>query len=142
MFFRRYFDFEGRSTRSEYWWVQFFIWLVILGLAILGGLMNGGNIEGIFESDASPMSSIFILLIVAFFLAIIIPNLALSVRRFHDLNQTGWLVLVFGVGSALPLVGFFVSIGEIIWFCFRGTVGPNNYGNDPLQDPGELGIFD
>lgn len=132
LYFTRAFDFQGRSTRAEYWWVFLFYLLVIIfgiGLiAMLGGLSGG------FEDDPG-ISGIFagiILIVLGLFLLIcIIPSISLAVRRFHDLNQTGWLVLVFYV------VGFFIPFGgliQLIWFCFPGTVGPNQYGEDPYDD--------
>lgn len=133
MFFTRYVDFEGRSTRAEYWWFFLFYWLVIIGLfipiIILAGISDG------FENDAAVVPAIFaVLLGVILFLFIvicIIPSIALAVRRFHDLNQTGWLYLVFFiVGLFIPFAGLI----QIIWFIFPGTVGPNQYGEDPYDD--------
>lgn len=127
MFFSRYVDFEGRSTRAEYWWVQLFNVLVVLALLLLAFAITGGD----FDSDL-----VFIPAVIGgiYILAIIIPTIALEVRRFHDLNQTGWLVLVFRILAFIPLVSLFTGIGQIIWFCFPGTEGPNNYGEDPFDN--------
>jgi len=73
-------------------------------------------------------------ILVLFGLACIVPLIALSVRRWHDLGQTGWLVLVFGILGAIPLVGILASIANLIWFARSGNVGPNHYGPDPKQN--------
>lgn len=127
MFFRRYVDFEGRSTRAEYWWVQLLNVLIIIALFILAYLITGGDFDDDLVFIPVGIGGIYLL-------AIIIPTLALEVRRFHDLNQTGWLVLVFRVLSFVPVVSLFSGIGQIIWFCFPGTQGPNKYGADPFDN--------
>ena len=61
----------------------------------------------------------------------VIPGIALYVRRFHDLDQTGWLVLLFTILNAIPLLGFLIWIGQMIWLAMPGTNGPNKFGSDP-----------
>ena len=134
-FFQRYTDFQGRSRRSEYWWVvlAFFLAGIIVGalIGLLGGLGGGGmNAIGYLLSGLFGLA----------YLAVIIPSIALMVRRFHDLNQTGWLALVFILLSIIPLIGFIVSIGWLIWFAMPGTVGPNKYGPDP-KGGHDVGVF-
>jgi len=119
-FYARYTDFNGRSRRAEYWWMQ----LLILLVAIVGGFIIGAT--GGFD-DAGGMSTIgaiFAGILGLLFLAHIVGLIALAVRRFHDLNQTGWLVLVFGVLGAIPLIGILASLGQIIWFAMPGVKGP------------------
>jgi uncharacterized membrane protein YhaH (DUF805 family) len=60
-----------------------------------------------------------------FHLAVFLPSLALAVRRLHDLDRTGWWLLL----ALIPLIG---EIILLIWFCTRGTVGPNRFGPDRL----------
>lgn len=132
MFFGRYTDFQGRSSRSEYWWVQLFNFLImIIPMVLLMGAM-GGDIQAMESGSFPPGAMLPLILIGVYFLAIIIPSIALAVRRFHDLNQTGWLVLAFFVAGLIPLVGILASLGQLIWFCMRGTVGANKYGDDPV----------
>lgn len=127
MFFNRYTDFDGRSRRSEYWWVQLFFWVILIVFAVTAALANGGDLEG----DTNMVANIILGMAAIFYLGCLIPLIALAVRRFHDLGQTGWLVLVFGVLSLIPLLGLLVALGNVIWFCLRGTVGDNKYGPDP-----------
>ncbi len=128
-FYSRYTDFEGRSRRAEYWWYQLYYFGIAVVLAVFAfGLGMDWSTE-----EFNLIGYIGILLLALFVLAHIIGGLALSVRRFHDLGQTGWLVLVFLIGGAIPLVGNLVSIGQLIWFALPGNQGSNKYGPDPLQ---------
>ena len=134
-FFQRYTDFQGRSRRSEYWWVVLAFLLFIIVAALLVGMVGGlagGNLNPI----GYLLAGIFSLA----YLAIIIPAIALMVRRFHDLNQTGWLVLVFILLGIIPLVGMLASLAQIIWFAMPGTVGPNKCGADP-KGGHDVGVF-
>ncbi len=135
-FFQRYTDFQGRSRRSEYWWVVLAL-IIFFGIGgalavVLGGVAGGGNIN--------PIGMLLIGILGLAYLAIIIPNIALMVRRFHDLNQTGWLALVFILLNFIPLVSLISSLGLIIWFAMPGTVGPNKYGADP-KGGHDVGVF-
>ncbi|MCI4644509.1 MAG: DUF805 domain-containing protein [Hyphomonadaceae bacterium] len=126
LFFQRYVDFQGRSRRSEFWWVVlFFYGIVAIGVGI--GFAAGGFSNG----EPNAIGLIMIGLVGLFVLACIIPLIALQVRRFHDLNQTGWLVLAFYVAGFIPIVSLVSGIAQIVWFCFPGTQGPNKYGPDP-----------
>ena len=57
-------------------------------------------------------------------LALLLPGIAVSVRRLHDLDRSGWWMLIILTGIGLILL--------LVWFCLRGTPGPNRYGPDPL----------
>ena len=59
-------------------------------------------------------------------LALLLPNLALTIRRLHDIDKSGWSIL-FGL---IPFVG---GIILLIWYLSKGTDGPNRFGDDPLQ---------
>ncbi len=134
LFFKNYTNFQGRSRRSEYWWVFLAYMIVIVAAALLIVLIGGGgeslNILGLILSG--------LLLLAA--LAVMVPWIALSVRRFHDLGQTGWLVLVFIILSAIPVVGLLASLGQFIWFAMPGATGPNKYGPDPKTGH-DVGVF-
>jgi len=131
MFFSRYVDFQGRSRRSEYWWVALFNIIVFVVLFGLGGVL-GGNFE---TGEMSPLGMIFFGIGGLYALAIIIPSIALFVRRLHDINQTGWIYLGIVVASFIPVIGLIASIASIVIACIPGTNGPNKYGPDP-KNPG------
>jgi uncharacterized membrane protein YhaH (DUF805 family) len=111
--FFNYVTFSGRAIRSEYWfWVLF---------TLLGGLATEILDAGIFSSDiptASPLNGVFNLLT-------FLPSLAISVRRLHDIDRTGWWVLI-----AFTIIGVFVLL---YWACKKGTPGPNRFGPDPFE---------
>ena len=116
LFFKRYTDFQGRSRRSEYWWVQLFNFIVIM---VPGTLAF--TIGGFAEEEPNIIGMALFALIGLYVLAIIVPGIALGVRRFHDLNRTGWLVLAFIALGFIPVVGSLASIAQLVWFCFPGT---------------------
>jgi uncharacterized membrane protein YhaH (DUF805 family) len=110
--FRNYVNFSGRAARSEFWfWVLFSI-LVSIAAGIIDFAVFG------IRDGVSPISSLTSL-------ALFLPGLAVSVRRLHDTDRSGWWVLLF----LIPLIG---AIVLLIWYCSRGTPGPNRFGPDPL----------
>lgn len=146
-FYGNYANAEGRAQRSAYWWVMLYQLIIYGVLLIVLFMADGGNqifeiINSVLEGDMDPQidenlnlgaSGIFaIILMTLFGLANFLPNIMLQIRRFHDLGQTGWLVLVFIIVGALPVIGMIADLANIIWFIFRGTNGPNKYGQDPL----------
>ncbi len=122
-FYGRYFDFSTRSSRSEYWWVQLFYIRMrdVLIIPFVMGIMGAesGNV-----SDGAAMLSFVPL--VLFVLAGIIPMIAVTVRRFHDQDKSGWMYLL----SFIPYVG---GIVIIVFMCLEGTRGENRFGPDPLE---------
>jgi uncharacterized membrane protein YhaH (DUF805 family) len=109
--FGQYAGFQGRAPRSEYWyWFLFTILILLVGDVICGavGHLLGTSVPGlIFQT--------------LFSLAILLPSLAVAVRRLHDLDKSGWWYLLVLV----PLVG---PIIMLVWFCTPGTRGPNRFG--------------
>lgn len=139
MFFARYTDFQGRSRRSEYWWVALFNVIVFAVLAILLVTLGGFNPE---TSEMGPLGFVFIGIMGLYGLAVIIPSIALFVRRLHDINQTGWIYLGLFIAGFIPLVGLLASIAQIVIACIPGTAGPNKYGPDPKNPAaGSADIF-
>jgi len=108
-FFTRYVDFNGRSSRSEYWWATLAILLMLVAIILIGGLLG--------ETIGS-------IVIGVFYFGIILPSIAIAVRRLHDLDKSGWFYLL----SLVPIV----SLILLVWFCTKGTAGPNRFGPDPL----------
>lgn len=127
MFFNRYVDFEGRSSRAEYWWVVLFQIIAAIVLMIPIGIAGALSQS----SEPGPLVVIAALPLIIFVLAIIIPGIALYVRRLHDQNLTGWIYLGIFVVSLIPLIGLLASIASIVFACIPGTKGPNKYGADP-----------
>ncbi len=119
--FTRYFDFRGRSSRAEYWWWTLFTFLVGIALFVLDFTLLLITQDVIF---------LFGVLRVFFALATIIPSIALTVRRLHDLNRTGWwLVATLAGYLALIIPGIILSLLLLVWFCRKGDEEENRYGN-------------
>lgn len=116
---RKYATFGGRARRAEFWWFAVFYGLALVAATILDVTIFG--FEGIGNSGLGLFGGLT-------GLAFLLPNLGVSVRRMHDLDRSGWWLLV----GLIPLIG---GIILFIWFCSRGTPGPNRFGNDPLEEP-------
>ena len=125
-FYSGYFDFENRSIRSEYWWVFLFKTLVYIALLIFMFIL-AASMGGIDTSDGEAGLGLGMILIGLFYIGNIIPNIAITVRRFHDQDKSGWMyLLVF-----IPYVGGLVVF---IFMFIDGTHGENRFGPDPLGD--------
>ena len=107
--FRNYVNFSGRAVRSEYWyWVLF-----VVILAVLLGVADQSLYPGEQMGPLSWVNGVVML-------ALILPSLAVYVRRLHDIDRSGWWYLIS-----------FTGIGTLVllyWACLRGTPGPNRFG--------------
>jgi uncharacterized membrane protein YhaH (DUF805 family) len=125
---RRYFDFNGRSRRKEYWMWFLFVIIGAIVFSILDTVLGLGgttNTYSDFDSGASVgFNSTGGILSTVFMLAILIPNIAVGIRRLHDTDKSGWWILI----GLIPLVG---AIVLIVFFVSEGTRGPNRFGSDP-----------
>jgi len=138
---QKYATFQGRASRSEYWYFILFYTLVLLGLGLLGGLLVGlfGGVQG--DPMQSPALLIFFAPVVLALLAMIAPIVAVTVRRLHDRDMSGWWYLGMMVLSQIPIVGILISIGFLILTCLKGTEGPNRFGRDPLGPEHNADVF-
>ena len=109
----KYVEFNGRAQRAEFWWFVLFIFVVSIVLS----LIDMALFEGVLQ-DIGPLSAIFSLIT-------LIPAIAVTARRLHDVGRSGWWQLLM----LLPVIGFLVIL---FWTVQKGTVGPNDYGRDPL----------
>src|SRR3954454_10015617 len=133
--FSNYSDFSGRAGRSEYWLFQLLHMMVIaFSLAILFAGAGGASLEDFQHAGAASGAFMFGAVLLVFWLLIsFIPNIAVTVRRFHDHNISGWWYVGLTVFGFIPYIGFLASLG-MLWVLVRGgTWGPNNYGPDPIS---------
>lgn len=100
--FNKYCDFNGRASRSEYWWWALFTFLVGCVCGAIGNQWLTGIVN----------------------LALLLPGLGLCVRRLHDISKSGWWVFL----AFIPLVG---AIILIVWFCKPSDDFDNQYGPVP-----------
>lgn len=139
--YRRYFEFRGRSRRTEYWpfalgWVFVLVILAFVG-RLLGDLRAMDVARGLFV------------------LGTFIPGLAVTVRRLHDANRTGWWAVLPFLPFLLVLLRLpfeeaewmFLAIGLTMLICpfilivmlaWKGTTGPNRFGADPRHPDADL----
>jgi len=109
--FANYVNFSGRAGLGEFWYWMLFIILVGIVTTIL---------DATWFRDFYPISPLNDLLI----LATLLPGLAISVRRLHDTDRSGWWFLLW----VIPLIG---TIALIVWWVQQGTPGPNRFGPNP-----------
>ena len=146
---RKYVTFGGRARRSEYWYFYLFNILIGIAAGILDGILTsttGHSFQG-----SGPITGLAQL-------ALFLPSLAAMVRRLHDTNHSGWLVLGFfaylivaiivlvigftnlqtGAGGPMVVLAFVMLLGIfgfaiylLVLLCLNGTPGDNAYGSDP-----------
>jgi uncharacterized membrane protein YhaH (DUF805 family) len=138
LFFSRYVDFQGRSRRSEYWWVALFNVIVFGVGTVLAMALGGVNFE---TGEMGPIAYVIFGLLGLYALGIIVPSIALFIRRLHDINQTGWIYLGLVILGFVPLIGLLASIAQIVIACIPGTVGTNKYGPDPKNPAASADVF-
>ena len=124
---RKYAVFEGRARRSEYWqFVAFLSGVAFVALVAVAVVSDGlQTIDA--EASSSPLVDALIGLLGLAYLAILIPLLAVTVRRLHDTNRSGWWVFI----RIVPIVGGLVLF---VFTVLEGSKGRNSYGADPKGD--------
>lgn len=140
----KYIDFNGRARRAEYWWFVVFALLVGIATAIVDRVVAPGYVAVHGRGPVSMVAS----------LGLLLPSLAVSVRRLHDIDRTGWwipifyiaviLLAFFAIGAAFTghaatalimlLIILALCVWLIVWFATKGTAGPNRFGPDPLAN--------
>ena len=113
---RQFSDFKGRARRKEYWMftlINAIVALIAVSLDNVLGLANEDFLIG-------PIYMLYVL-------AMLLPSLAVSVRRLHDIGKSGWMVLI----SFIPIIG---GIWLLILFVTDGQVGENEYGLNPKEE--------
>ena len=155
---KRYAEFSGRSRRMEYW--MFFLFQFIVGIVFQVLVMTTvGGAAALGARPSSMMAAGGMMMVLAalyglFALAMLIPSIAVGVRRLHDTERTGWWLLAPLVPYLLTFILFAVAIGGssggmgvlamlcmlaalglaitvLVFMFLDGTKGPNRYGPDP-----------
>ena len=156
---KRYAQFNGRSRRMEYWmWILFTV-IAAFVLGILDFLLGFSNTAAGAGAGSQLRNG---LLGNVFSLATFLPSLAVTVRRLHDTNRSGWWMLLPVIPAIVAIVAIFMGAASgggsvlivgivagvavlvilvllLVWYCTAGTIGPNAYGDDPKADiPADL----
>ncbi len=117
----KYADFQGRARRKEYWSFILFYMLIVIGITMLGVLID--QTLGNFKPNGVP--AVMIGLLVIFNLVTLLPSLAILVRRMHDINISGWIILI----SLIPYIGNLI----ILVLCIvPSSPEVNKYGPPPV----------
>lgn len=142
---KKYAQFSGRAPRAEYWWFYLFV-VIAYFVAVLIDSTLGSSLLGPYG-----------ILAVILWIGLIVPTIAVGVRRLHDTNRTGWWILApiipYAIGIAMMgpaaldpegagmaaaggamifmLMGLVMAIVLFVFTVLRGTQGPNKYGPDP-----------
>jgi len=112
---KKYAEFSGRSRRAEYWYYVLFYVLILVGLSIID------SATGMFDAErgVGVLSSLFAL-------GTLIPTIAVTVRRLHDTDRSGWWILL----ELVPVIG---GIVVLVFTCLDGTPRSNKYGPNPKE---------
>ena len=111
--YKKYAVFGGRARRKEYWFFSLFFMIAYVLLAIVDGI--SGTLD--------PMTG-FGLFSGIYILGSLLPSLAVSVRRLHDTDRSGWWILI----SLIPLIG---GIVLLVFCCLDSSPGQNRFGANP-----------
>jgi uncharacterized membrane protein YhaH (DUF805 family) len=112
---KQYADFSGRARRKEYWMFVLFNMIFTIVAMILDNVL-GIAMEGI---GYGPIYGLYVL-------AMLIPGLAVAVRRLHDVGKSGWIILI----ALIPLIG---AIWLLVLLVTDSNPGENQYGQNPKE---------
>ena len=115
---------QGRATRSEYWYFFLFCVLCQIAAAIVDNVLGTTmKVPNAMTGEMQSMGYGYVYGLVG--LVLFLPNLAALVRRLHDTGRSGWWYWI----ALIPLIGIILLL---VWLCSRGTNGANQYGPDEL----------
>ena len=110
---KKYAVFSGRARRMEYWYFFLFSLIISIVLAVVDGVTGSYSAA----AGVGLLGGIYAL-------AVLIPGLAVSVRRLHDTGRSGWWLLI----ALIPVIG---AIVLLVFMVLEGKPGTNQYGSNP-----------
>ena len=117
MALKKYAEFQGRAQRKEYWMFTLFNFLAMVLLGAVGALLGGGGEGGLGD-----------VLQGLYGLGVLVPGIAVTVRRLHDIGKSGW----WGLVALIPLIGSLI----LIYFAVKDSQPETNeYGPNPKAAP-------
>jgi uncharacterized membrane protein YhaH (DUF805 family) len=123
---RQYADFRGRARRTEYWMFALFNIIFLVVAAIIDNVL--GLTFKFDDAYGNPVLIYYGYMYVLYSLFVLIPGLAVSVRRLHDIGKSGWMFLI----CLIPIVG---AIWLLVLFCTDSQPGSNKWGHNPKEEP-------
>lgn len=120
---KNYFGFSGRASRAEYWWFRLFVFSILCAIAGIGFAVG-------VNADEDTAVKVVIPLFIIFYILILIPSIAVEVRRLHDTSHSGWWVLA----PAIPFVGNLIAIYVLVLVLSDSDEGENEYGPNPYEN--------
>ncbi|GHT24077.1 hypothetical protein FACS189430_08380 [Bacteroidia bacterium] len=118
---RQYADFSGRARRKEFWMFALFNWICILIWAFVWGLVFGLTVD---MNSPGKIAAAISFAYYVYLIAVMLPSLAVVVRRLHDLGKSGWWLFI----AFIPLVG---GVWLFVLMCLEGQTEGNRYGANP-----------
>lgn len=113
--FKKFIDFSGRASRSEFWY--FYLFYLIVEFFVMGIVFSVATVS----TDGAMVAYTISMFV---FLALLFPLWAVQVRRLHDVNHSGWALLI----AFIPIVG---AIILLVWSCTASYPIQNQYGAVP-----------
>lgn len=113
---KHYADFNGRARRKEFWFFALFWYIGVILVTVVGGMLGVAAESGLTVGVVP----------VLYYVATIVPMIAVQIRRLHDVGKSGWFLLV----SFIPIVG---AIWILVLYCTDSQAGDNQYGPNPKQ---------
>ena len=121
---KQYVDFSGRARRREYWMFVLINVVILIVLSLIDTLLGTGGFHATSGGGSFYAANSLGLLSGLYTLAVLLPSIAVTVRRLHDTDRTGWWILL----GFIPIIG---GIVLLVFYVLEGTRGPNRYGPDP-----------
>jgi len=147
--FGKYRDFSGRASRSEFWWFTLFYYMVLIfGYIVFSFILIMFHMMGLLDGG-SVVSVLVSFLGMACWISLLIPAFAVTVRRLHDRNLSGWWILgyygamiVFALIPVLgPILLFAEWIGAVVLLSQPGKADTNRFGANPLITDATHDVF-
>ena len=114
---KKYAQFDGRARRQEFWMFTLISFLISFGLAIVDSVAGLTKMAG---GSISPLQTLYAL-------GVLVPSVAVAIRRLHDIGKPGWWILI----GLVPCIG---AIVLIVFYAQDSQPGSNEYGPNPKGD--------
>ena len=119
--FKKYFDSMGRASRSEFWYFTLFCIIANFIAITLSAILQGMTFDDVLNDESNFLGIIDMIV----YFILLIPMFTVTWRRMHDINRSGWWILI-----TITIIGILLLL---YWYCKKGDEGENKFGNNPLK---------